>query len=293
MNELWLSIGSLIVGALVSHYYYRRSVKKSSLTPYIQFSSAPLRGIDSTVRKALSVKYQDQEIENLYEIQFLIANTGDTTISNIAEPLSLTLPDGCRLLDAHILHVSPDGRKVTLNFNNDKNVIEYNFALLNSDDFFITKLLINGTPKTEDFAFSIAAEELPPVLKTAYLSHDLIGHSEEKREFEIELLVMGLAFSLLGLSIFKVVIDNISPLFSGKFNLINFISNLGFSEFALFLTSIAGLFFTLLGILLSIGSFTNFSFPKQKRKFIVPNDKKYLRYGRFPFDYLESHKRIG
>jgi len=78
MNELLISIGSLVIGiiatVLVTKYYFRRSLEKS-LTPYIQFSSSPLKDIDPAVRKALEVKYQDHAIDNLYEIQFLIANT--------------------------------------------------------------------------------------------------------------------------------------------------------------------------------------------------------------------------
>jgi len=130
MNQLLISIGSLVAGivaaGLVSRYYFRRSVEKS-LTPYIQFSSSPLKGIDPEVRKELEVKYRDHAIDNLYEIQFLIANTGDKAIRDVIEPLTLTIPDGCVLLDASVLHVSPKGRKIILEMSEDKQEVRYIF----------------------------------------------------------------------------------------------------------------------------------------------------------------------
>jgi hypothetical protein len=68
MNNLWISMISILIGIIptiiISRYFYKRSIQKS-LTPYIQFFSSPIRGIDPQVRKELFVKYQDYEIENL------------------------------------------------------------------------------------------------------------------------------------------------------------------------------------------------------------------------------------
>lgn len=291
MSALWISIVSLVLGifstVIVSHYYFRRNLKKISLTPFIQFSSSSLKGIDSKVRKDLQIKYNGQDIENLFEIQFLIANTGNKAIKNILEPLSLNIPNDCNLLDAHILHVSPTGRKVKLNITDDKSSIEFDFSLLNSGDFFIVKLLINGNPSDKDFNFSIVAEDLSPTLETSFLPMDAIGHINERKSFEKELLVIGIILFLIGLSLFKLVFDSWSVLPSfNDFKLFSYIFEIDTSGWAVLVSIFPAFLCILSGVMAGIGSFSDFVFPRKKRKFIVPDDKEFLRRKmNFPFDF--------
>lgn len=269
----------IIATILVSKYYYKRSFK-TSLTPFIQFSSLPLLGIDANVRKELVIKYGNEDIENLFEIQFLIANTGDKAVKDIIEPLTLTMPNDCKLLDANILFVRPEGRKVEINLSNDKTVIEYRFSLLNSEEFFITKLLINGIPSEKDFDFSIVSEELSPILKPIPLPFDAI-ETGEKRGFVWWMLLIGSLFIVLSLSILKLILDNWSKIPHFKqLPFLDFIANLGLSGFSVFICIIPSLLFMLFGVMLSIVSFTNFRFPKAKNKFVVPNNKQLLKRGR-------------
>lgn len=292
MSGFWISIISLVLGivatVIVSHYYYRRNFKKTSLTPYIQFYSSSLKGIDSKVRKELQIKYNDQSIENLFEIQFLIANTGNKAIKNVIEPLSLSIPNDCNLLDAHILHISPTGRKVKLNITDDKSSIVYDFSLLNSGDFFIVKLLIDGNPSHEDFNFSIVAEELPPILETSYLPVDAIGHINEKKSFEKELFSLGIGFILIGLILFNLIRVSwfVFPSFD-NFNPFNYIFKMGIDGFTVLISVFPAFSCMFLGIIIVISSFSDFVYPKKKRKFIVPDDKTFSkRRINTPFDYL-------
>ena len=280
MNQLLISIGSLVAGivaaGLVSRYYFRRSVEKS-LTPYIQFSSSPLKGIDPEVRKELEVKYRDHAIDNLYEIQFLIANTGDKAIRDVIEPLTLTIPDGCVLLDASVLHVSPKGRKIILEMSEDKQEVRYIFPLLNSGEFFISKLLLNGAPTEESFSFSIVADELPPTLTPTHLPYDSIA-SSRKREFEFSLLTAGLVITVLGLAIVKLIYDGWSSLPNwSEHGFWEFFTSLGFSGWALFASILPAFVFLLIGVMLTVASFTEGSFPPPKKKFIVPDDRQLLK----------------
>ena len=52
MNDVWMWLIGIIIGIittfLVSRYYYTRTYKKS-LTPFIQFDSSPLKGVDPEV----------------------------------------------------------------------------------------------------------------------------------------------------------------------------------------------------------------------------------------------------
>ncbi len=282
MNGLLISIGSLVAGiiatVLVSKYYFRRSVEKS-LTSYIQFSSSPLKGIDPAVRKELEVKYQDHAIDNLYEIQFLIANTGDRAIRDVIKPLTLIIPEKCTLLDASVLHVDPQGRTIDIEISNDKKELRYVFPLLNSGEFFITKLLLNGTPAEEDFRFSIVSDELPPTLAPVPLPYDSIGTSR-KREFQYPLLIVGLLITALGLAIVKLIYDVWSSLPSwSELGAWGFFTSLGLSGWVLFVSIVPAFVFLLLGVMITVASFTEGSFPPPKKKFILPDDKQLLRRG--------------
>jgi len=282
MNDLLLSIVGLLIGiissVLVSAYYFRRSLTKS-LTPYVQYYSSPFKGLDADVRNALKVTYQNEPVEDLFEIQFLIANTGDKAIRDVIEPLLLVIPDTCALLDASIIHKSPNELRINLDVDKKLNKLTVNFPLLNSADFFILKLLLNGTPKTDKWKFSIVVDELPPTLKAERLSYDSIA-SSKKREFEISLLGFGLLATFCGLAAFKVIYGALSylPNFEGSWTTLFFQLNL--DTIAILLTAISALIFTLIGIMMTAASFTEGRFPPSKKKFVVPEHihKSYVRF---------------
>lgn len=284
---------SLVVGAilsfLVAQYFYKRNFK-SSLTPFIQFSSSPLIGLDPKLRNDLKIIYNEKNVDNLFEIQFLIANTGDKTIKTPIKPLTLTIPEDTEVLDAKILFINPEGRELSLNINETKNSILYNFPLLNSGDFFITKLLINGNPSEKEFKFTISAEELPPSLKTQSLPIDALSIKGKKRvRFEKGLLLAGVSMLLMGLSILKLIYNSVSK-FPSVFDIgiFKFVSLLNTLDYTIIISIIPALSLILAGILLTIGSFTDFSFPGSKHKYIIPEDEELLRRGY----YQVSSQRI-
>ncbi len=280
MNQFLIAIIGLITGIiatiLISKYYFKRSLDKS-ITPYIQFSSSPLKGIDPSVRKELEVKYQNHAIESLYEIQFLIANTGTKAIRDVIEPLTLTIPKDCTLLDANILHVKPIGRKIHLEISEDKKEIRHVFPVLNSNEFFITKLLLNGTPKEKDFSFSIISDYLPPTLKPIRLPHDSLW-SSTKKIFSFFPLSFGLIVIFFGLAIAMLIYDSLPSLPSwNKLGPLGFFTNLGLSGWAVFVCVVPLVALLLLGIISVAASFTGGHFPPPKKKFIVPNDEQLIK----------------
>jgi hypothetical protein len=131
MNELILAFSSLLVGivatVLVSRYYFRRSFDKS-LTVFLHFATSLFRGIAPEVRQALRIEYRGVPVDELFEIQFLIANTGERAIRDVIEPLSLDLPQNCSLLDAALLHVAPPERQVTL--TKSEHQVRFEFPVL-------------------------------------------------------------------------------------------------------------------------------------------------------------------
>ena len=272
MNDLAISIGGLIVGVvatvLVSRYYFKRTFDKS-LTPYVQFDSSLFEGVDPSVRESLKIAYKGTPVNELLEIQFLVANTGERPIRDVIHPLSLAIPTGCSLLDASILHVSPEGRDVKI--SQTENSVVFTFALLNSREFFITKLLLHGKATLKDFKFSITVDDLPPTIDAVRLPHDLI-ETETKREFASDLFVIGLIMAVIGSALAGLIYTHWPVLLMcWRTGLIA-----SFPEHWVIMTSsaiiaIPSLILLVVGTMLVVGAFTSFNFglPK-RRRFRVP-----------------------
>jgi hypothetical protein len=168
MKELITTIGVLIIGiittVLITRAYYRRTLTKS-LTPYIHYSCSLLSDDFSDLRGDLKVIYKNQEIDNLYEICFLIENTGDKAIQDIIEPLTLSIPEKCTLLEASFFPGGANPENIKIKISTNKKKVSYVFPLLDRDESFMTRLLLNGTPEEKDFEFSITCAGLPRILK--------------------------------------------------------------------------------------------------------------------------------
>jgi hypothetical protein len=117
MYAFLLTIASVAVGVIatifVGKYFFRKTVAKD-LTPFIHFAAPVFGGIDSDVCAQLKVFYRDVEVDDLYELQFVIVNTGERAIRDCIEPLRLSLPIGVTGLDAAVIHVHPEGRVIGL-----------------------------------------------------------------------------------------------------------------------------------------------------------------------------------
>jgi hypothetical protein len=287
MNELALSLGSLIVGIVasvwVSAYYFRKGLRKS-LTPYVQFYSSPFKGIDPTVKKALEVTYQGTPVDELYEVQFLIANTGDKAIRDLIEPLTFPVPEKCELLDASLLHLDPPELRVELIVCEDRRAFKLNFPLLNSNDFFVLKVLLNGTPKFTELKFTVLVDELPPTLTAQRLNFDAVGTSR-KRKVEFSLLAVGALVTMFGLVLFKVIYDSWIPLPRFEGGVTSFLTQIGFSGVAVRLAVIPAFLLTLFGALMSAAAMFDGSFPPSKKKFVLPEG---LAKSHFRFSLIEG-----
>ena len=127
-----------------------------------------LSGVDDPeVRRALEIHYRGTKIEDLLQLQFVIANEGQRAIRDLLDPLSVTLPKNAKLLEARVLHVEPKGRKVDIapvEMNEGQTRVEIRFKLLNRREFFFVKMLINGRLDVDALRFNIAVDDLPPII---------------------------------------------------------------------------------------------------------------------------------
>lgn len=220
MNILIFTSLGLVFGGLVtfiiSKYFYRKGIKSKSLSTFIQFITEILSDIDPEVEKKLKVSYNKQEVDKLYQIQYVIANTGDIPIRDIIEPLTLIIPNNGQLLDVNIVYKEPEGRNISYNIGTDEmgnDFVSFNFPLLNSGEYFITKLLIKGEPPSSDeslndkeqkftslyseydiyekFEFKITVDDLPPKLISKPLPF----------EYEYEIPATGIEWSAIIVSL--------------------------------------------------------------------------------------------
>jgi hypothetical protein len=204
MSEVQIAIASLVGGggvtAAISWYFFRKSVSKR-LSAYIQFASPVLSGVDDPeVRKALEIHYRGTKIEDLLQLQFVIANEGQLAIRDLLDPLSITLPKNAKLLEARVLHVEPKGREVsigTVELPDGRTKVEIRFKLLNKREFFFVKMLINGKLDVGTIRFNIAVDDLPPIIIP---ERQPFGTPEEEPTTGIAAILLGLLPLALGLA---------------------------------------------------------------------------------------------
>ncbi len=282
MDVLILTIVSIVAGVIgtlfVSKYYFHRTTAKS-LTPYLQFYISLFKEVDEEVRKELKIEYQGIPVTELFEIQYIIANTGEKSIRDLIEPLSLEIPNDCIVLDASVLYIHPEGRKVdavVIKTSDGREKINFIFKLLNRDDYFVIKILIKGNPETKDFHFKITADDLPPELNIKGSPFEIIS-TNEKREFELEFLIAGLIIFIFGSSIAHLFYNAwySSPRYipDGFLSIFPIIS---LSTIPIYLTALLSFILVVFGAILIIGSLTDFRFSKRK-KFLIPENLNKFR----------------
>lgn len=189
----------ILVTALVSRYYYRKSISKR-LTPYIQPTLPLFAGISPEVRSSLKIFHRDKEVQDLFELQFLVVNEGQRAIRDCIEPLTLVLPSSIQVLDASILHVHPEGRTVGVQVESGADGtsrVRFPFAILNRNEGFIAKILLQGTMAGEKLRFEIAVDDLPPVLEARPWELSLEDVEDIEKSSRLELLLWALGFTFL------------------------------------------------------------------------------------------------
>lgn len=157
-----------VVGLVYSWFLFQKGKQKTELTPYLQFHSKIFSGLDTELIQDLIIKYKEQPVENLHQLQFIIANTGNKPIQDIIEPLQLVIPKEYDILDAKIIQVLPKGRKIEIQIEKKENLIQFKILLLNRDELFKVKLLLgcklSETELLSKTYFKITSPELKPIL---------------------------------------------------------------------------------------------------------------------------------
>ena len=197
MYDFFLIVISSLFGGIISNkltkHHYEKTSKKKDLGIFISQYSDMFLGVDPEVKKDLKVTYKTRSIESIYRLHFIIANIGEVPIKEIIAPLTLCILNRAIILDATIPFKEPETSRVSLNVVTDgmnTNKVVFNIPLLNSGDYLIASILVDGKPEnttissvnvdnqttkisdlgqntanTPIFVFEITADDLPATIK--------------------------------------------------------------------------------------------------------------------------------
>ena len=182
MDSLFVSIftfvASVFITVLVSRYYFLRSLKRE-ITPFIQ-NKSNLFWADRNIRNSLSIEYKGRPVRELQELQFLVANTGDKSITNIIKPLEVFFPSHVELVDAKVYFISPKEREINISVDEGSVSLTINFSIFNKNEYFVLKVFLIGSVDIKDVKFKITSDDLPPELSikklNSYNMHELDGN---------------------------------------------------------------------------------------------------------------------
>ena len=268
MKEVLFLLIGVAATLLVSRYYFRRSVAKS-LTPFLHFSTSLFRDIAPEVRQALKIEYAGTRIEDLMEVQFLIANTGERAIHDVIEPLTVEIPQDCFVVDATLLHTNPAERRIIL--QKTEKSVRFEFPLLNQREFFLVRLLLRGEALPNRFSFTITAEDLPPRLAITPLPFDAIGTPDDKR-FEWSGVVAALVIAVLASAVGFVAYNGWRSTPRPYEGWLRLCPAMSWHTACIAGTSLVAVILILIAMLVALASFGGGSFPPRKKLFILPRD---------------------
>lgn len=280
MGTIILTIISIVIGAFASYWssriFFRRGLTKKEITPYLDFSTKIFSGIEPNLKRNLEITYKDVKVNNLYQVQFLIANTGGKPIRDFIQPLSVEIDEGLDILDVEIIDIYPEGREIKFNLNKEKqNKVDFIIPLLDCSEFFIIKFLLKDNEEiivkdekkslTESFRFSVSLDELPPILKIEQLNFS----SKNKRRNYTEdwQMILSSIFGIANLFVL-IILGNLDENYF-LFNANLFFSELNFFKICVFVSWLQILIIGVGIILYSIGSLLVIM-SKGKPKFIIP-----------------------
>ena len=204
------TIVGIIIGVaatvLVAQYYFRKTINKQ-ISVFVTLSSRVFAGLEPQVRSKLEFHYSGKEITELQQIDMIIANNGDRAIRDCIEPLALHFKKKTTILDASIIHRDPSDLQVTIVPGERDNlpVVRCEFPLLNTGEFFLLKLLVDGYISRKDIECKILADDLPRSFSAKLLP--MAAVTEPKRKVEWTGVILGSVF-LLGVASGSLILWN-------------------------------------------------------------------------------------
>lgn len=137
---IYIGLIGVLVAVVVPTVTYFKQKEKKKLT-FERLQSLSLININDDFKDKLEIKYADRVIRSLFLLTASIQNNGNLSIkkNDIITPIKISFPE--KIIECVVLEENPKGIDVHLTINNDENLVECNFDLLNVGDYFTLKFV--------------------------------------------------------------------------------------------------------------------------------------------------------
>lgn len=173
------TVAGVVLTILISRHYFVRSISHR-LAVYALPSPSILYGVDPEIRDGLTMQFRGETVNELNIVEFIVVNEGASVIRDTIRPLTFTLPQACRIVDASITSAFPPGREVSVNIDTEAK-FTCNFLLLNSNEYFYVKLITDGPIRASEVGCSIVAAGLPPSIPIRSAASISIANDDESK----------------------------------------------------------------------------------------------------------------
>ncbi len=226
----------------ITRYYYVKTKKKYNFKIFLRYATSFFDNIETPIKEKLT--FDGSPVIELAKLRFLIANTGNVSITNVIHPLKMCYPHDSEIISYYIY--DPYGRIVKEAFNDDDNFMIFNFDLLNPGEYFEIEILIQINADDVDespsilkamvnYNFSITTPNIPNKL----IVEDYISEKENGKEEALLLLLNIISALIYGFVIYRLGIK-LSDYNLFEFN--NFFSSFNVDKFFIILSWLLLLF---------------------------------------------------
>lgn len=143
-DTIWQFIGVFfgIVAIIVSVIIYRLQQAKKYLS-YQVLSETSLLNVDKEVEQKIQILFEGNPVQTVYLLLIKFINSGNIPIlpTDYLKAVNVVFNERCKILSAEILEKEPKSIDVTAKTENTR--ISLTPTLLNSDDFFVLKILVS------------------------------------------------------------------------------------------------------------------------------------------------------
>ncbi len=163
LSGIAIGILGVLATIFVSRYYYKRSLSVE-LSIYRHFYwRISLKGNElfPEIVSKLKLIHEEKIIDEVTFAQLIIANTGDTSISNLLEPLKLAIPKDNNVLEYKIICKEPESLSPSCHIESSKDGVEtliIDPGLMNSGEFFMVQLVAQGNFTNQNLEFTLRGE---------------------------------------------------------------------------------------------------------------------------------------
>jgi hypothetical protein len=119
---------------------YLKQKKKIGLI-YNQNQTLSLLSVKDNIKDKIEIKYDGQQVTNLYLTTASIKNIGNVPIRQSAFVSPIRIRYNEKIIDCTVIRMIPKGIDIKLNLNVDENLVECEFDLLNPKDSFTLQFI--------------------------------------------------------------------------------------------------------------------------------------------------------